>query len=482
MDDPQYPNSPDEVEGVRILGAQAVGSPADSAAPRRAPSAAATPSWDDEDDEEWEGEWDGDVDGAVDASDDEEWDTDESGAWGDDETGAIAARAPLANSVTDDGDAARGPRWRSGADDWADDEDLDDLDDQELKVGTLDPDRGDESELYRFKELDDLDAAPEADVDLDADAAEPLVRARAPRSGDGVSGRSGAKQASTKSAPRGTPPPPAAVVPAGLGARVVTAAGLLVAFFAIIFLFGRKGATALVAAVLLMAAIELFTALRHRGFAPAIIPGALACFAMPLVAFGTGETGMMLVFLLSVLVTVLWSLFRVVRDRPVGNMSVTLLTIGYIGALGGTGGLLLAHPNGLGLLLGGIVCTIASDVVAFFVGANLGKVPLAPEISPNKTVEGFVGGFFGSVLMGAIAFGVIGVAPWSGLAMGITLGVVVGVLAPLGDLAESMIKRDLGIKDMGSLLPGHGGLLDRVDAMLFVLPGVYFIARLKNWL
>ena len=478
MDDPNNPNMREEAEGVRILGAQSVGPAGDSATPRTAPRASATPSWDDEDDEEWGDDWDGEAVHSVAAvasddrhDDDSDWAADDdSGVWGDDETGAMAGgRAPAANIPGDDD--GRGPRWRTGADDWSD-ESLGDLDDGEAKVGTLDPDRGDESELYRFRELDgDAVSEPESVV----------TAPRKPATGDGVSGRAGSRFSSA-ARPRPTAAPAERVVPAGLGVRVITAAGLIAAFFAVILVAGRKGLTALVAAVLLMCALEFFNSLRHRGFSPAIVPGAVACFAMPLVAFGTGPTGMMLVLILSVFVTMLWSLFRVVRDRPVGNMSVTFLGVGYIGVLGGTAGLLLAHPNGVGLVLGGIACAVASDVVAYFVGANLGKVPLAPEVSPNKTIEGVVGGFFGSVLIGTIAFGVVGVAPWNGWAIGAVLGIVVGVLAPLGDLCESMIKRDLGIKDMGNLLPGHGGFLDRVDAMLFVLPGVYFVARLKNWL
>ena len=526
VDDPNSPNSPDEFEGVRILGAQAAGPAPDAArvdanaegsdggrhriAPRSVvPSA---PSWDDEDDEEWGDDWDGQgVDGETramaaserpggtgadgqhrgspgrihagdrgDGGDDgdgsdrggasEEWSTDDSGVWGDDETGALASgRAPLANT-SNDADMSGGPRWRADAEDWSDGEELDDFAGHQANVGTLDPHRGDESDLYTFKELDEpvIDTAP------------PTAKVRKASSGDGMSGRSGAK--ATKSNRNAAAPPLADVVPAGLGARVVTAAGLIAAFVAVVLVAGRKGVTALVAGVLLMAAIEMFTALRHRGFSPAIVPGAVACFSLPLVAFATGETGMMLVLILTIFVTVLWSLFRVVRDRPVGNMSVTLMTVCYVGVLGGTAGLLLAHPNGLGLLLGGIACTVASDVVAFVVGANLGKIALSPEISPNKTVEGFVGGAIGSLLVGGIVFGVVGVAPWHGVFMGAVLGLVVGVLAPLGDLVESMIKRDLGIKDMGNLLPGHGGILDRIDAMLFVMPGIYFIARLKNWL
>ena len=497
MDDPKNPNMREEIEGVRILGAQSVGPVGDAATRRSAPRASATPSWDDEDDEEWGDDWDGNaVHGEVAVAADERHDDDsdwvaddDSGVWGDDETGAMSGgRAPAANPAAGTGDP-RGPRWRSGADDWSDDS-LVDLDDGEAKIGTLDPERADESELYRFRELDadaDVNDTPGVDTpgsDASVNDRAGMTAPRRPATGDGVSGRSGARSAS--SAERLRPRPSASVaesvVPAGLGIRVITGAGLIVAFFAVILIAGRKGLTALVAAVLLMCALEFFNSLRHRGFSPAIVPGAIACFAMPLVAFGTGPTGMMLVLILTVFVTMLWSLFRVVRDRPVGNMSVTLLGVGYIGVLGGTAGLLLAHPNGVGLVLGGIACAVASDVVAYFVGANLGKVPLAPEVSPNKTIEGVVGGFFGSVLIGTIAFGVVGVAPWNGWAMGAILGIVVGALSPLGDLCESMIKRDLGIKDMGNLLPGHGGFLDRVDAMLFVLPGVYFVARLKNWL
>lgn len=502
MDDPKNENSSSEFEGVRILGAQPVGPSPDAgrtstpAEPRPHVSPRdAAPSWDDEDDEEWGEDWDaGDsvtsppssaadrsrssTDSevsdrphpAVASEGDEDWAADDGGVWGDDETGSMSAsRAPVANAAAG-ADMSSGPRWRADADDWSDGEDLDHFEGHDANVGTLDPDRGDESELYTFKELDE----PVTD-----EPAPPAAKRKA-RTGDGMSGRSGAR--TTKSNRNVDSPPLADVGPAGLGARVVTAAGLIAVFFGIILIFGRKGATALVAAVLLLAAVEMFTALRHRGFSPAIVPGAVACFSLPLVAFATGETGMMLVLILTVLVTVLWSLFRVVRDRPVGNMSVTLMTVGYIGVLGGTAGLLLAHPDGLGLLLGAIACTVASDVFGFFVGANLGKVPLAPEISPNKTVEGFIGGLFGSLLMGIAIFGIVGVAPWNGVVMGLALGLVVGVLAPLGDLVESMIKRDLGIKDMGNLLPGHGGILDRVDAMLFVMPGVYFIARLKNWL
>ncbi len=98
-------------------------------------------------------------------------------------------------------------------------------------------------------------------------------------------------------------------------------------------------------------------------------------------------------------------------------------------------------------------------------------------MSPGKTVEGAVGGGLAAVVASWLVLGVIGIFPW-GTGSAIALGLVVAVAAPLGDLCESMLKRDLGVKDMGTLLPGHGGLLDRFDALLFALPAVYYLCRL----
>ena len=107
----------------------------------------------------------------------------------------------------------------------------------------------------------------------------------------------------------------------------------------------------------------------------------------------------------------------------------------------------------------------------------MGRHPLAPNISPNKTWEGLVGGAVFSILVSAVVVGDI--HPWTP-ANAALLGVVVAVVAPIGDLCESLLKRDLRLKDMGTLLPGHGGVLDRVDALLFVLPATYYLVRALN--
>jgi len=124
---------------------------------------------------------------------------------------------------------------------------------------------------------------------------------------------------------------------------------------------------------------------------------------------------------------------------------------------------------GAWLLLDVAVCVWASDTFAYFFGRALGRRKLAPTLSPNKTVEGALGGLFGAVLCGA------GFSWWIHLPLlhGLMVGLLAGVLGPLGDLFESALKRELGIKDFGTLMPGHGGALDRIDSLLFVVPIAY---------
>lgn len=117
---------------------------------------------------------------------------------------------------------------------------------------------------------------------------------------------------------------------------------------------------------------------------------------------------------------------------------------------------------------------VACDIGALAVGRLWGRHPLAPSISPNKTWEGVIGGAVFAVLAGVVIVHFI--HPWT-LDKAVVLGVVVAVVAPLGDLCESLVKRQLGLKDMGRILPGHGGLLDRVDGLLFVLPATYYLVK-----
>jgi phosphatidate cytidylyltransferase len=133
-------------------------------------------------------------------------------------------------------------------------------------------------------------------------------------------------------------------------------------------------------------------------------------------------------------------------------------------------------PRGLAWLLVVILVTWLSDSGAYLVGRSYGRRSLIPVVSPKKTVEGLIGGLASAALTGAVAvalFG-LGVSP----ALGLLLGIVLGVVGVLGDLAVSVLKRQAGVKDSGTLIPGHGGMLDRLDALLFTFPAGWFLALL----
>jgi phosphatidate cytidylyltransferase len=151
----------------------------------------------------------------------------------------------------------------------------------------------------------------------------------------------------------------------------------------------------------------------------------------------------------------------------------------WVGGFGSYAALLLSpslFPNrhGIAFLLGAVVCAVGYDVGALAVGAWIGRRPLAPSISPSKTWEGAIGGALCAIAAAVVVVHFI--HPWT-LSKALLLGVIVAVVSPLGDLCESLVKRHLGLKDMGTTLPGHGGFLDRVDGLLFVLPATFYLVK-----
>ena len=276
-----------------------------------------------------------------------------------------------------------------------------------------------------------------------------------------------------------------------LQSRVVTGIALLVLAVIAINL-GPLVALALIVIVVALAAGEFYNALRVAGYQPATLLGLAATIAMPLAVYARGIDAVALILALTVVFGLLWYIVGVAHEMPVMNLGVTLLGVLYIGVLGSFGAALLETTgaaaletadggaiDGTGLLLIAVILTVSYDVGAFFSGRAIGRTPLT-QISPNKTVEGLIGGAALTVVSAVVFLQIIGlVEPFSsmgGFREAIIVGIAAAIMAPLGDLAESLIKRDLGIKDMGSILPGHGGFLDRFDALLFVLPTVYFVA------
>jgi phosphatidate cytidylyltransferase len=252
----------------------------------------------------------------------------------------------------------------------------------------------------------------------------------------------------------------------------------LAAVYLVLAQIGGGALTLLALVVVVLAAVEFFGAVRRVGYHPAVLPGlvGVACFVLGV--HWKGEAAFPLVTFLVLAVLMLWYVIGLAHERAVANIGITLLGVMWIGGLGSFAGLMLALPLdfGVAFLSAAIFATVAYDVGAFFVGRQMGKTHFS-DASPNKTVEGLVGGAVAAILMSVIfSFFVF---PFE-LVDGIVLGLAVAVVAPIGDLCESMMKRDLGIKDMGSILPGHGGVLDRFDALLFVLPATYYVVRIMD--
>lgn len=246
---------------------------------------------------------------------------------------------------------------------------------------------------------------------------------------------------------------------------------------------------ALVAACVVVGIVELFAMLRQGGFAPRTNPGVatglLLCAAAalrPLTAFDL--TGLALS--IGVALTLVYELLP--RDRSVSltAWAFTFTGAAYIGWLlsafillrqldtplrGGPLAALGLAPGTAWVILV-LAITWLQDSVAYFVGRAFGRTKMAPVLSPKKSWEGFAGGLAASVITALMAVPLLGL-PIGYLAAGL-IGLVAGVAGPLGDLGESLIKRQVGVKDSGALIPGHGGILDRMDSLLFTAPVVYY--------
>jgi len=245
-------------------------------------------------------------------------------------------------------------------------------------------------------------------------------------------------------------------------------------------LTSRPAFVAFLLVVVVLALLELLAVLRARATRPAQ-PVVLAMAAVLMLgAYYEGPSALSFGLLLTILAAFAWYLVDRRRTEVTRNVAATVLATVYVPFMAAHLALVVRQADHyVGAIIAYAALTVVYDTFAYATGVLVGRHPLAPAVSPSKSWEGAAGATAVCLLAGA--FLLPRWAPWS-LASGLTLAAVTCVVAPLGDLSESMLKRDLAVKDMGSLLPGHGGMLDRVDALLFMAPALYYVMAWFNLL
>ena len=262
--------------------------------------------------------------------------------------------------------------------------------------------------------------------------------------------------------------------PSDLTMRVVTGLALVALLVGAIIL-GGFWLWLFVLGAVIVALGEFYATVRRQGFAPVSLfglLGGLGAFSAIYLAEGNtplaiaGAVGMTLV------ATTFW--YAVVpRRNPLINAAVTVFGMAWVAGLMAFSVPIVLAPRHQQLILALALATGLFDIGSYFIGRAIGKHKLAKVLSPKKTLEGLLGGVAAAIAIGAG----LTYIDWFGFELrdGLLLGAVVSLAAPLGDLAESMVKRLLNTKDMGAILPGHGGLLDRIDSFIFTVPACYVL-------
>jgi phosphatidate cytidylyltransferase len=394
--------------------------------------------------------------------------------------------------------ASSTPRWRDDATRHERDEGFEDVaswgaEEDDGRLGALDTsERPTHDDYFSFADLDEAvapgasvfavadddegfgaDWAPEVEVDEEIDVPYDAPRPR----------RAGAPSSRRQAATDG-PRMMRAGRPTGgdrdMGVAVAVGVGFL-ALALILFNMGPAPAMILVTAVIALAVAELYGVLRQAGYQPVALAGITGTIGLVVGAYNYGTAAIPTVLFLTTAVCLLWYLVGAASESPVMNVGVTLLGVLWVGLFGSFAALMLGIGDpGLGILLATVLGTVGYDVGGLFIGKNAGRQPLSAA-SPNKTIEGLLGGCVTAFVVVVVLTATIGFGPIGSFSEGAMVGLAIALFAPLGDLCESLVKRDLGVKDMGSILPGHGGLLDRFDGMLFALPAVWLLATLKDF-
>ncbi|GAB3266655.1 phosphatidate cytidylyltransferase [Nocardioides dilutus] len=264
-------------------------------------------------------------------------------------------------------------------------------------------------------------------------------------------------------------------LPAAIGSAVVLLGAIALSLF-----FWKTAFIAIVVVAIVVAIWELGRGLRAQGIDLPEQPLMVGAVVMLVVAYVSGAPALVTATAVTALGTMLWLLRRGI-DGYVKNATASVFTVVYLPFLASFVALLLAEGgrSGAGLddrgvagVITFILVTIASDTGGYVAGVLFGRHPMAPVISPKKSWEGFVGSVAATIGAGIVLVVYLLEGDWW---VGVALGLIAAVMATLGDLCESVMKRDLGIKDMSQVIPGHGGLMDRLDSLLATVAPIWLL-------
>lgn len=236
----------------------------------------------------------------------------------------------------------------------------------------------------------------------------------------------------------------------------------------------------LIAVAAAIGTVELLRMERQLDYRPAAliaVPASIVVAVVPLLAPSQSQTAWIGIVMAVMAGTASLYLLLPLYQRGFLNWVFTLLPVWYVGLMLGHLGLLREGRDGAWWIFLVLVITWSYDTGAYFGGRLFGRHPFMQHVSPKKTVEGVAGGLLLSAVAGLATVPAIGITLWQALLLGLSLGIV----AQAGDLVESMIKRQTGVKDSGGLIPGHGGLLDRIDSLLFTGVLAYYLAVLLGY-
>jgi len=246
-------------------------------------------------------------------------------------------------------------------------------------------------------------------------------------------------------------------LPAAIASGVALGLVVLVSLFTVKWLFG-----VVVIIALLIAGREFIAAFQGKDIRVARTPVYASIVIIPALSYFWGPTSIVIGLGIAILAVLIWRIRRGTHGY-VRDVTASIFLIAYLPFMAGFLMATLAADNGPERVVVFVLLTISNDIGGYAAGVLFGKHPMAPMISPKKSWEGFAGSILVQAAVGAGSFVWLLNAPWW---QGVIAGVILAITATAGDFAESAMKRDLGIKDMGSFLPGHGGMMDRLDSLV----------------